>query len=88
MNLELLFYVAQEFGNKEYYDIAISHLDRTAKDLIRVCGVLGTALVVCCFASLNSVLALVPPIGRNSGVLIGGEPHQNLLFRSFRFFRR
>jgi hypothetical protein len=45
MNLELLFYVAQEFGNKEYYDIAISHLDRTAKDLIRVCKVLCTELV-------------------------------------------
>jgi hypothetical protein len=37
---------------------------------------------------VNGMLkALVSPIGRNSGVLIGGEPHQNSGFRSFRFLR-
>lgn len=38
MNLELLFWVAAHGGSKQYFDIAVSHADKTLKNHIRPAG--------------------------------------------------
>jgi hypothetical protein len=45
-------------------------------------------IVSCCCRICDWLWRRVSPIGRNSGVLIGGEPHQNSVFRVIWVLRR